>query len=438
MTPATTLAGTSHQRAGESSWGPRPPIPRALAALIALTLAAGCASASADDADADAEAPSTIDVVALDPLTGEATVVGQATTTAPASESSTPSTTTAPTTTTTPPEVSATLAFGGDLLSHMPLVRVAAQYGATTGRAYDFGPMFAPMAPVLSDVDVALCHLEVPLVGDGQEISGYPSFHAPRELADAIAGSGYDGCSTASNHSLDGGMPAIEATLGTFDLLGLGHVGTARSAEEDVAPRLYDAAGIAVAHLSYAYGFNGYQPPADAPWAVDAIDPVVIARDAAAARAAGAQLVVVSLHWGSEYQSEPDAFQTDTAAAVTAIDDVDLVVGHHAHVVQPIEQVNGTWVVFGLGNQLANQPQLPRRDGLTVRVTIAGPQGERAEVRGIEAVPTWVDTTSFEILPVLATLARPDISDGLRAELEGSLYRTAEVVNRRGAALPIA
>ncbi|HEX7135598.1 MAG TPA: CapA family protein [Iamia sp.] len=340
-------------------------------------------------------------------------------------------------TTTAPPELVRTLAFGGDLLTHMPLVAGAQRYGATTGVPYDFGPMLAPMAPVLGGVDLALCHLEVPLVGEGQQVTGYPSFHAPRELAGAIARSGYDGCSTASNHSLDGGRPAIDATLATFDALGLGHVGTARSPEEDVAPRLYSLDGVVVAHLSYSYGFNGYEPPADAPWVVDRIDPAVIARDAAAARAAGAHLVVVSVHWGTEYQHDPDTFQRDTAAAVTAIGDVDLVVGHHAHVVQPVEQVAGTWVVFGLGNQLSNQDADVKRDGLTVVVTVAGPAGGRLAVRSIEAVPTYVDLGTYEVLPTAATLARPDLDPGLRAELEASQARTMATVGAAGAQIPL-
>jgi poly-gamma-glutamate synthesis protein (capsule biosynthesis protein) len=356
-------------------------------------------------------------------------------TTAPAA--STTASTTTTTTTTAPPEEVRTLAFGGDLLTHLPLVAGAQRYGAAAGVPYDFGPMLAPMTPVLSSVDLALCHLEVPLVGDGQQISGYPSFHAPRELATAIAGAGYDGCSTASNHSLDGGRPAIDATIATFDALGLGHVGTARSPEEDVAPRLYDLDGVAVAHLSYAYGFNGYEPPADAPWIVDRIDPAVIARDAAAARVAGADLVVVSLHWGTEYQHEPDAFQRETAAAVTAIADVDLVIGHHAHVVQPVEQVGGTWVVFGLGNQLSNQADDAKRDGLTVVVTVAGPAGGPMAVRSIEAVPTFVDLGSYEVLPTAATLARPDLDPALRAQLEASQYRTMATVGSAGAQIPL-
>lgn len=394
---------------------------RAPGALLAATLVLGaCGSGSGGPAAGDGA----IDA-APPPGSAVATTV-----TAPAGP-------VAASTTTAPPEIVRTLAFGGDLLTHMPLVAEAERDGAAVGSPYDFGPMLAPLAPIVGGVDLALCHIEVPLVGDGQQVTGYPSFHAPRELAGAIAGAGYDGCSTASNHSLDGGRPAIDATLGTFDALGLGHVGTARSPEEDVAPRLYSLDGPVVAHLSYAYGFNGYQPPADAPWVVDALDPAVVARDAAAARAAGAQLVVVSLHWGTEYRDDPDDVQRAMAAAVTAIAEVDLVVGHHAHVVQPIERVGDRWVVFGLGNQLSNQSQDVRRDGLTIVVTVAGPPGGPLGVRAIEAVPTFVDLATYEVLPTVATLARPDLDPALRADLEASQARTMEVVNRAGAGIAL-
>jgi len=338
---------------------------------------------------------------------------------------------------TAPPEVELTLAFGGDLLPHLPLVRVAQQHGAATGVPYDFGPLLAPLAPVVSGVDLALCHLEVPLVADGQQVTGYPSFHAPRELAGAVAGAGYDGCSTASNHSLDGGLPGIIATLDTFDVLGLGHTGTARNAAEAATPRTYEVRGARIAHLSYTYGFNGYALPEGAPWAANGLDPARVATDAAAARAAGAQLVVVSVHWGSEYRAEPDPLQQELAPVLDAIGDVDLVIGHHAHVVQPVERVGDTWVVYGLGNQLSNQGEPERRDGLTVVVTVGGPPGGRLAVRRLEAVPTWVDLATHQVLPVGPTLARPDLDPGLRADLEGSRARTMEVVNRRGAGLAV-
>jgi poly-gamma-glutamate synthesis protein (capsule biosynthesis protein) len=117
--------------------------------------------------------------------------------------------------------------------------------------------------------------------------------------------------------------------------------------------------------------------------------------------------------------------------------DVDLVIGHHAHVVQPIERIGDTWVVFGLGNQLSNQSQPERRDGLTVVVTVGGPAGGPLDVRTIEAVPTWVDLATYEVLPAAETLDRGDLPLALRTELEGSIARTMEVVSRRGAAIPV-
>src|SRR5690606_11864369 len=149
---------------------------------------------------------------------------------------------------------------------------------------------------LLSAADVALCHLEVTLGRPGERLSGYPRFRAPAALATDAAEAGFDGCSVASNHSLDYGESGVIATLDALDAVGLGHAGTARSPEEDLVPAIYDAAGISVAHLSYSYGFNGLIPPAGKAWLVDQIDPVVIAADARAARAAGAELVVVSLH----------------------------------------------------------------------------------------------------------------------------------------------
>lgn len=327
------------------------------------------------------------------------------------------------------------MAFGGDLLPHMPVNAQAARYGSTTGRPYDFAPMLEPLAPVVGAADLALCHLEVPVAPAPERIAGYPSFGSPAELVEGVVAAGYDGCTTASNHSLDRGRDGIAATLFTLDLHGLGHSGTARTAEEAESARLYDVEGIQVASLSYSYGFNGYPIPDDAPWSVNQIDPERIRADAAHARAEGAQLVVVSLHWGDEYRHRPSRYQREVAEAITTSSEVDLVIGHHAHVVQPINVVNGTFVVWGLGNQLSNQSQDPRRDGLTVVVRAAagffGPEGPWS-VRAIEAVPTWVDRPSLRVLPVTDTLSRGDVGAGLRAELEASHRRTAGVIEAEG------
>ena len=136
----------------------------------------------------------------------------------------------------------------------------------------------------------------------------------------------------------------------------------------------------------------------------------------------------MSLHWGTEYQHEPSAYQRDIAAQILPSPDIDLVIGHHAHVVQPIEQVGGTYVVWGLGNQLANQREVPKSDGLTVVVTAKqGPDGRYA-VAGIEAVPTWIEPDTYRVLPIVRTLQDPATSAGLRDQLAASYDRTAAVL----------
>jgi poly-gamma-glutamate synthesis protein (capsule biosynthesis protein) len=322
-----------------------------------------------------------------------------------------------------------TLAFTGDLLPHLPLVAVARGYGADHGDRYDFKPMLAPMRPIIETADLAICHLEVPAAADQDRLSGYPSFGAPVELIDAVKVTGYDGCSTASNHSLDQGRAGIARTLDRFDLDGLRHAGTARTAEEGAATTLYDVGGAKVAHLSYAYGFNGYPLPSDAPFAANQIDVNRIHADATRARQAGAQLVVVSLHWGTEYRHDPDAFQRQTAADLLPWPDIDVVVGHHAHVVQPIERVEGTLVVWGLGNHLANQREVPRSDGLTAVLVATKQDGGRYRVDQVLAVPTWIEPGSFRVLPIPPTLKDPNLPAALRDELIASYDRTAAVLH---------
>lgn len=338
----------------------------------------------------------------------------------------------APTTTSPPRPGSITLAFAGDLLPHTPVDRAAATYGARSGAAYDFAPMFESMRPVLEPVDRAICHMEVPLHPDGEAPSSYPTFGSPPELVAGARSAGYDGCSTASNHSLDRGRRGIDRLLDTLDANGMEHNGTARSeAEGGGRATVYDIGGMKVAHLSFAYDFNGYQVPADAPWSVNRIEPEMITARAAEARRNGADLVVVSLHWGTEYQHEPSAQQQQWAEVLTSSPDIDLLIGHHAHVVQPISKVNDTFVVWGLGNQLSGQTQLPRRDGLTVVVHAEPDAANRWRVSTIEAVPTFVDLPSYRILPVVQTLATHGAPPALDAQLRASYARTAAVIAQR-------
>lgn len=344
-----------------------------------------------------------------------------------------PTTTTRPsTTTTTTAPRTGTIAFAGDVLIHSGVWKAA-----DTGAGYDFSPMLAPIAPQLSAADLAICHLEVTLARPGDALSSYPRFRAPRELAGDLAEAGYDGCSVASNHALDFGEQGVVATLEALDEADLAHAGTARSPEENTRPAWYEANGITVAQLSYAYGFNGFLRPDGKEWLVDQIDAALILADAQSARDAGAELVVVSMHWGDEYRHEVVEAQQAVADALAAVPGaVDLIVGHHAHVVQPISKLGEMWVVWGMGNQLSNNA--PRccptetTDGVVVTVTIGDTTGGVA-VTDVAFTPTWNERATFRVLPAAATIAAGTAPE-LDADLRASYERTAGYILGLGAA----
>lgn len=252
-----------------------------------------------------------------------------------------------------------TLVGTGDVIPYPSIIQRAADDSAEKG-GYDFRKILAGVKPIVSAADLALCHHEIPYGRPGGPYTGYPLFKAPHQLADALKDAGYDSCSTASNHTLDDGYDGLVRVLDNLDRVGIRHVGSARSAEEAKAPALLEAGGAKVAQLDYSYGTNGIPLPSDRPWAVNLIDQGRIIADARAARAAGANVVVLSVHWGSEWQTAPDAQQLELAQALTAsrgadgLPDIDLVLGTHNHVPQPYEKINGTWVVFGMGDQMAS------------------------------------------------------------------------------------
>jgi poly-gamma-glutamate synthesis protein (capsule biosynthesis protein) len=198
-------------------------------------------------------------------------------------------------------------------------------------------PMIRDIEPWVSSADLSICHLEGTLSATNTGISGYPRFVGPREMADAIVAAGWDTCSTASNHAYDAGWPGVASTLQVLDDAGLRHTGTARSADERL-PALYEVNGVTIGHIAYTYGTNGIPVDPDRPYAVNLLDADAILADAAWARERGAEFTVVSLHWGSEYHVAPTAQQSALAATLLGSDDIDLILGHHAHIVQPIER----------------------------------------------------------------------------------------------------
>ncbi len=349
------------------------------------------------------------------------------------------------------PDASFTVVAAGDFLMHGPVNADA----RTADGGYDYSAELAPLNPWIQGADLALCHLEVPIAPPGTQPSGYPVFAAPAPIVTAIKAQGWDGCSTASNHSVDRGFAGIKATLDALDAAGLGHSGTARSAAEEQTPQLYrlQRAGqtITVADIASTYATNGMPVDADKPWSVDSIDVPRIVAQATAARAAGADLVIATVHAGTEYQTQPSAQQEQVDQQLADSGVIDLVIGHHVHVPQPIAQLTGgprgagMWVAYGLGNYISNQDRstvgiAPTDSGILLTVHVASQGAFTAEGRG--AGPAHV--TGVEWTPITVdrlgghkVYAMPDIANGTptlpAAEVAA---RAARVAAAAGAAAP--
>ena len=151
-----------------------------------------------------------------------------------------------------------TLAFTGDTLIHIPVWEQA-----RVQDGYDFSPMFAGVRSILAGADLAICHLEVPLSSTNQDLSSYPRFSAPHELAEALAYAGYDGCSTASNHSYDRGAQGVVDTVDIMEAAGLPAAGMARRPDEAWRAVTYQSGELTVAQISATYWLNGFTTPAE-------------------------------------------------------------------------------------------------------------------------------------------------------------------------------
>ena len=289
-----------------------------------------------------------------------------------------------------------TVAASGDLLIHEPVAARALANGG--GRRYDFRPMFGAVRARIAGADLALCHMETPLVPG--PVQGYPSFRTPPGLAASVKAIGWDICSTASNHSLDAGQFGIQTTLEALDRAGVKHAGTARSPSEANRTTMLEAKGVKVAFLSFTAVSNGQSVPH--PWSFNWANAGRIRADARKARRRGADAVIVNLHWGTEFSHSISPAQATLARQLTRSPAITAIVGQHVHVVQPIRWVNRKPVVFGEGNLVSNQTAAccppESQDGLIALIDFTA-TGDRVKARRVRYLPIWGRHPDYKVLP---------------------------------------
>lgn len=229
----------------------------------------------------------------------------------------------------------ATIVSFGDTLCHSQIFK--AVYDSKTNN-YDYSPMFKYVKKYFKNSDVNIGNLESSFGGAEKGYSGYPLFNAPEHLAVDLKELGVDIMTTANNHTLDMGFNGLSSTLDYLDDAGILHTGTARTQKEQNKILFKDLNGIKTAFLAYTYGTNGIPKPSGKEFCVNSIDRKLIKKQIDKAKSKGAEAIIVSMHWGIEYQTTQNAEQEKLAKFLIK-NDVNVILGSHPHVLQQMKMV---------------------------------------------------------------------------------------------------
>lgn len=318
------------------------------------------------------------------------------------------------------PEITeAKLIAVGDIMMHSTQTRSG--YDAKS-QTYNFDSFFTPVKNILSQGDWVIGNLETPLAGeDAGGYTGYPLFNAPAQLVDAAKKAGFNILTTANNHALDRGETGAIRTIANLSDRQIASTGTARSAAEASRPLISTKNNISLAILAYTYGTNGIPIPKGKDYLVSLIDEKKIVKDIAKARKKGADVVAISLHFGEEYQRQPNTQQKQLVENLLQAG-ADIILGSHPHVVQPYKifnfpgkngKIRKAVAIYSMGNFISGQTKDYTDLGVIFQVNIRKKNPEKTtEITGIKTIPTWVHRYSqnnqvkYRVLPLEKTVTQ--------------------------------
>jgi poly-gamma-glutamate synthesis protein (capsule biosynthesis protein) len=304
------------------------------------------------------------------------------------------------------------IVFAGDAMMHTGQLEAAKRGNGV----YDYSYCFSAIAPYVSQADYAVVNLETPLAK--APYSGYPQFNAPDSYAEALSAAGFDLFLTANNHTLDRRDRGLKRTVATLDSLGYAHIGTYTNVSErqQRIPFIVDIYGFKVGFLNYTFGTNGISVTTDA--VVDYINADKIRADIAKTRREGAEIIAVAMHWGEEYTLVPVASERRWAKLLED-EGVDIIMGGHPHVVQPMElRTNHKtgkpfFLSYSHGNFISNMMTTDTRGGMLSRITLS------RDDKGVAYVKSAAYKLVFTVPPVNGTFS-PEATSG--SQPVGSRY----------------
>ncbi|WAA13463.1 CapA family protein [Fervidibacillus halotolerans] len=293
-------------------------------------------------------------------------------------------------------ESSATIGSIGDILIHDWVYE-----DAKTNDGYNFKPMFEPIKFALEKPDILIANQETVLGGAEIGLSSYPTFNSPYEVGDALIDSGVDIVSTANNHTLDRGESAIQNAIQYYERVGLPYVGHFKDFEDQKQLRILTKNGIRFAFLSYTYGTNGIPVPEGKEYLVNLIDLAKMKEEIERAKQE-ADVIVMSIHWGYEYHRYPSDEQRMIANELASYG-VDIIFGHHPHVLQPFEWIQTdekrVFVAYSLGNFLSGQMWDYKDIGGVVSLQVTKKvtdEGVDIQLSNPKFQPTYVSNTNLK------------------------------------------
>lgn len=296
---------------------------------------------------------------------------------------------------TKPKDISINFVAIGDVMCHN--TNYLGAYNSST-KTYDFMPAFVNVEKHIKKADIAIGNLETTFTGSEVGYSGYPTFNSPEELGIALKNIGVDILSTANNHSMDKGTKGVISTLDKLDKIEINHTGTNRSKEEQDKILVKDVNGIKIAFIAFTYGTNGIRIPEGKEYLVNLIDKDLIKEQIDLAKKQNPDIICASMHWGVEYSQKQSKYQEEMADFLFQ-NGVDIIIGNHAHVIEPMEKrtitlEDGTqkdvFVVYALGNFISGQIQEHTKSTviLDMNITKKGETG-KISIDSVDYVPVY-------------------------------------------------
>ncbi|MEI3436180.1 MAG: CapA family protein [Clostridia bacterium] len=323
----------------------------------------------------------------------------------------------------------------GDTLCHNTQYWDA--YNSST-KQYDFSYVYDDIKDYTSSADITIGSLETTFAGEDRGYSNYPVFNSPDSLATGLKDIGVDVISLAGNHALDYGYSGICRTIDVLDNVGISHLGTYKSAEDQNKILIKDVKGVKIAFINYTYGTNGIPVPSDKPYCLNLIDKDLISKQIKQAKEQNVDMIVACMHWGTEYKTSANYEQKELADFLFK-SGVDIILGNHPHVLEPMEKKTITlddgstkdvFVVYALGNFTADQRAEITRDSAILNLDITKDSDGKILINKVSYVPIYMYKNSaskvhkFKILDIEKSIANYDSGD---TSIGSSVYSNLKV-----------